>query len=76
MKLNEAKCHFMLYGAESIDHSVNVGPALIKESTGEKLFGVIFDKRLPSDTHTQQLCIMANQHALARISPLMDSKNW
>ena len=35
MKLNEEKCHFMLYGDKSNDHRVNVGPALIKESTEE-----------------------------------------
>ena len=37
MKLNEEKCHVMLYGEKSNDHSVNVGQALIKESTEVKL---------------------------------------
>ena len=40
IKLNEEKCHFMLYGEKSNDHNVNIGPALIKESTEVKLLGV------------------------------------
>ena len=44
MKLNEEKCHFMFYGDKSDDHNVNVGLALIKESTEEKLHGVSLDK--------------------------------
>ena len=74
IKLNEEKCHFMLYGEKSNDHNVNIGPALIKEHTEEKLLGVTLDKRLSFETHTQQLCIKASQklHALARISPFMN----
>ena len=36
----------MLYGDKSNDQSVNVVPALIKESTEEKLLGVTLDERL------------------------------
>ena len=32
MKLNEEKCHVMLYDDKSNDHRVNVGQVLIKES--------------------------------------------
>ena len=76
MKLSEEKCHVMLYGDKWNDHSVNVGQALIKESTEEKLLGVTHDKRLSFETHTQQLCVKASQklHPLARVSPFMDSK--
>ena len=34
----------MLYGDKSNDHGVNVGQALTKESTDEKLLGVTLDK--------------------------------
>ena len=70
MKLNEEKCHVMLYGKKSNDHSVIVGQALIKESTKEKLLRVTLDKRLSFETDTQQLCVKASQklHALARVS--------
>ena len=46
MKLNEEKCCVILYGDKSNDCSVNVGQALIRESTEEKLFEVTLDKRL------------------------------
>ena len=54
---------------------MNVGPALIKESSEEKLMGATSDKGFPFETHTQQLSIKANQklQALARISPFVDS---
>ena len=54
---------------------MNVDPALIKESTEEKLMGATPDKRLPFETHTQQLSIKANQklQPRARISPFVDS---
>ena len=75
MKLNGEKCHVM-YGEKSNDHSVNIGPVLIKESTEEKLNGVTLEKRLSFETHTQQLCIETSPklHALARISLFMDSQ--
>ena len=78
MKLNEEKSHFTLYGENLNDHSVKVGPVLIKESTEEKLLGVTLEKRLSFETHTQQLCLKSSQkllQALARISPPMDSQN-
>ena len=58
MKLNVEKCHLMLFDENLNDHSVNVGPALIKESTEEKPLGVTLDKKLSFETHVQQLCTM------------------
>ena len=51
----------MLYGEKISKCSVNVGLALIKESTKKKFLGITCDKRLPFETHTQQLCIMSSQ---------------
>ena len=66
----------MLYGENSNEHSVKIDQALIKESTGEKLLGVILDKKLSFETHVQQLCTKARQklHELTRIPPFMDAK--
>ena len=77
MKLNEEKCHAMLYGDKLYDHSVNVGQALIKESTTEKLLEVTLQKRLSFETHTQQLYVKASQklHSLARVSPSWTRKS-
>ena len=46
MKLNEDKCHLMVFGDKSNEISLNIGRVTIKESTEEKLLGVIFDKKL------------------------------
>ena len=40
MKLNEDKCHLMVFGDKSNDISLNIGSVRIKESTEEKLLGV------------------------------------
>ena len=41
MKLNEYKCHLMVFGDKSNEISLNIGRVTIKESTEEKLLGVI-----------------------------------
>jgi len=66
------KCYVMLYGDKSNDYSVIVVQGLIKESSSELL--LIKDSQF--ETHTQQLCVKDSQqlHALARVSPFIDSK--
>ena len=44
MKLNGDKCHLMVFGDKSNDVTLNTGSITIKESTEEKLLGVILDK--------------------------------
>ena len=44
MKLNEDKCHLMIFGDKSNDISLNIGSVRIKESKEEKLLEVIVDK--------------------------------
>ena len=46
MKLNEDKCHLIIFGDNSNEISLNIENVTIKESTEEKLLGVIFDKKL------------------------------
>ena len=46
MKLNEDKFHLMAFGDKSNEVCLNIGRVTIKESTEEKLLGVIFDKKL------------------------------
>ena len=53
LKLNVEKFHFMLYGENLNNHSVNLGPTLIKENTEEKPLGVTLDKKLSFETHVQ-----------------------
>ena len=45
MKLNEDKCHLMVFGDKGNDVSLNIGGVNIKESNEEKWLGVILDKK-------------------------------
>ena len=74
MKLNEGKCHLLAFGTNQDAIKVSVGEAIIKESSEEKLLGVIIDKNLNFKSHVSNLCKRASQklHALARVSPFMD----
>ena len=56
MKLNEDKCHLMLFGDKSNDVSLNIGRITIKESTEEKLLGIILDKRLCFKQQIKSIC--------------------
>ena len=56
MKLNEEKCHFMIFGNKSKESVVTIGKSTIKESEHEKLLGVTFDKKLSFTKHVQDLC--------------------
>ena len=47
MKLNEDKCHLMIFGRKSNQVSVKIGEANVKE---EKLLGIIFEQ------HFKTLC--------------------
>ena len=76
MKLNEDKCHLMIFGGKSNEVSVKIGEASVKESKEEKLLGIIFDQALSFKQHVRALCKKASQklHALARISCYMDTE--
>ena len=74
MKLNENKCHLMVFGDKSNDVSLNIGRITIKESTEEKLLRVILDKILCFKQQIKSICKKASQklHALSRISYFLD----
>ena len=75
MKLNGDKCHLMVFGDKSNDVTLNIGSITIKESTEEKLLGVILDKNLCIKQKVKSVCKKAGQklHALSRISCLLDT---
>ena len=56
MKLNDAKCHFMLFGHNSPGISVNIGTSNIEQSDKEKLLGVTLDKNLDFNCHVEEIC--------------------
>ena len=73
MKLNEEKCHLLVFGEKDTEISINVGPSVIKESKEEKLLGVVIDQKLNFKQHLNTVCRKASQklHALARASTYM-----
>ena len=77
MKLNEYKCHLMIFDRNSNQVSVKIGEANVKESKEEKLLGITFYQTLNIKQHVKTLCKKANRklHALARISCYMDKEN-
>ena len=66
MKLNEDKCHLILFGASNERANIHVGEAQIEESGEEKLLGITLDKKLSFKNHVKTLCKKAS-HALAHI---------
>ena len=76
MKLNEDKCHLMIFGRKSDEASIKIGEARVKESNEEKLLGITFDQTLSFRQHVKTLCKKASQklHALARISCYMGAE--
>ena len=76
MKLNDHKCHLMIFGEKSNDLSIKIGSASIMESSEEKMLGVTLDKQLSFKTHIQSLCKKASQklEALSHISYLLDTE--
>ena len=76
MKLNDDKCHLMIFGEKSNGLSIKIGSVTITESREEKLLGVTLDKQLSFKTHVQSLCKKASQKllALSRISYLLDTE--
>ena len=76
MKLNEDKCHLMIFCGKSNEVSAKIGEASVKESKEEKLLGIIFDQTFSFKQHVKTLCKKASQklHALARISCYMDTE--
>ena len=77
MKLNEEKCHLIVFGARGGNETtIKVGDACVKESSVENLLGISFDQSLSFKEHVKTLFRKAGQklHALARVSCYMDTK--
>ena len=61
LKLNDDKCHLMIFGDESTETTISIGNSRINESDNEKLLGVTFDKKLSFKKHVEDLSKKANQ---------------
>ena len=60
LKLNDDKCHLMIFGDKSTEATVSNGNSRINESDYEKLLGVTFDKKLSFRKHVEYLCKKAH----------------
>ena len=76
MKLNEEKCHLLVFGGKDTKVSIKAGSSVIKESNEEKLLGIIIDRKLNFKQHLFTVCNKASQklHALARASLYMSKE--
>ena len=71
MKLNEDKCHFMVFGVKTDeDIRINIGNCTVKNSHEEKLLGVLIDANLSFEKHVSNICRKAGNKlfALSRMS--------
>ena len=76
MKLNDAKCLFMLFESKSPGTSVNIGTSCIEQSDKQKLLGITLNRNLDFKCHVENICKRAGQklHALARVANFMDQE--
>ena len=73
MKLNQAKCHFLISGNTHEYLWARVGEHVIWESAQEKLLGLTIDKNLNFEAHLLDVCKKASGKvtALARLVKLV-----
>ena len=76
MKLNEEKCHVIIFGGMHDDIRVKIGTSVIKETNEQMLLGINIDNKLTFKSHVETLCKKAAQklHALARIANYMETE--
>ena len=71
MKLNEDKCHFMIFGERTNQEaSINIGSCSVNNSKEEKLLGILIDANLSFEKHISHICQKAGNKlfALSRMS--------
>ena len=61
MRLSREKCHFMVFGDQSNDLTLNIETIPVVESREQKLLGITVDKKLTFKIHVESLCKKANQ---------------
>ena len=74
LKLNDDKCHLMIFTNKCSKATVIIRSSTFKESEYEKMPSITFDKEVRFRKHIEDLCKQANQklHALVRLSTYID----
>ena len=72
MKAKPDKCHFIC--SSSVKTNILIENEQIRNSSSEKLLGVLFDNKLTFQSHIDNICKIASQklNAISRITPDMD----
>ena len=61
MKLNEDKCHFMIFGERTNqDVSINIGNCTVNNSQEDELLGVLIDSNLNFEKHVSNINVNVN----------------
>ena len=71
MKLNEDKCHFIIFGeGTNQDVGINIGNCTVNNSQEEKLSGVLIDSNPKFEKHVSNICKKAGNKlfGLSRMS--------
>ena len=57
MKLNEDKCHFMIFGERTNQEvSISIGSCAVNNSKEEQLLGILIDANLSFEMHISNIC--------------------
>ena len=74
MVLNADKCHFMCFGLNKEDETLEFDEISLKNSNKEKFLGITIDNKLTFESHVTDLCTKASQKigALSRIKNYLD----
>ena len=64
LKLNDDKCHLMIFGNKCSKATVTIRSSTIMESEYEKLLGIPFDKKLSFRKHIEDLCKKSTKNSM------------
>ena len=56
MKLNQDKCHLIVYGYKYENAFASVGQSIIWETGNKKLLGIIIDRKLNFNDYVASIC--------------------
>ena len=66
MKLNDDKCHFMIFGERTNQEvSINIGSCAVTNSKEKKLLGVLIHANLSFEKHISNICQKAGNKLFA-----------
>ena len=76
MVRNPRKCHYLVINKDIANESITLGQEILYAEAEQKLLGIIIEKDLNFQSHTNSIIKTANQNlsALIRVAPFMINK--